>query len=523
MVLASEHGRSMPAADNSPSAGKARIFSKGWKPGFLFWFLVILALWLPWVVLCMPGSNSTDTLAQLSQFMGHRPYSNHHPVVSTIIFGAVYSVGMFFDGNQGGHVALLLFQYVAMAAMVALAARWLAKGGLDARIVAAITLFIGICPVFPMFVQWPVKNTIAAGVMYLFAVQLAVLLLDSEHGESPHSFCSWWALALTGIFCCLLRNDGAYIVLPTLLVALLVLVRKPDYRRAVLGSFGGILAVYLVWMMAVIPGLGIATSNPREMLSLPIQQLAYTIKNDPKYFEGELGKEIESLLIEDRNLKTIADKYSVKKSDPVKKQFRFDNRDEVSQFLGIWARVGSDHLDQYREALALHTRGYWNPFMSKGKYCEVNTVGKLYTVAARGTPNEDHFDGVYEVHPGGKSLCKGLINFMWSVPGLALLVNPAFYVWVCVLAGLGLLIRRRPTAVLLVLCVCIIGICCLSPLTGGLRYAFPLCFLAPLMLGFLASRKPAVDVASRARHAAGAAPTRDEERETAEQGDEDDR
>lgn len=450
---------------------------------FMFWLIVILVLWSPWVLACAPGSNSTDMLAQLSQFLGHRPYSNHHPVFMSVVFGSAYSIGMLVGGNQGGHIAVLVFQTLCMASFVALAARWMMRAGVGRCVVWPITLFIGVVPVFPMFVQWAVKNTLAAGVMYLFVVQVLLLVLSSERDERPPLVASWWALAITGVLSCLMRNDGVLIVVPTLLVVTVVLWRKPENRRAASAGAGSVLAFYLAWMLVVIPGLGIQASNPREMLSLPVQQLAYTIKHDQGYFKGDLADDIDALLIDGRSVKTLGERYKTKVSDPVKKQFKFESRDEIACFLRIWIQVGRDHLGEYAKAAMVHTRGYWNPFMEKSRYCEVNNIGKLYTVAAKGTEHEDRFEGTFAVFPRAKALCRKVINAMWKVPGASLLGNPAFYAWVCLFAGVVLLFRRDKMAVLLVPAICVWGICCLSPLCGSLRYALPLCFIAPLLVG----------------------------------------
>lgn len=184
--MAGDNTDGLVQAPRTTENGAARflgaISSFARKHALLFWFLLVFLLWSPWLIACAPGSNSTDTLAQLSQFLGHRAYSNHHPVFVSFVFGAVYYLGMFVDGNQGGHMALFTFQVVLMAFIVALAARWMTRAEIRLGVVSCITLFIALCPVFPMFAQWLVKNTLAAGVMYLFAVQLVILILKYERG-----------------------------------------------------------------------------------------------------------------------------------------------------------------------------------------------------------------------------------------------------------------------------------------------------------------------------------------------------
>lgn len=89
------------------------------------------------------------------------------------------------------------------------------------RIVLVLTIaFICLFPLFPLFGQYAVKDSLFASVFIAFMSFYALALKNArnENFNWRVLFC----LALSAIMCCLLRNNGLYIVLISLPVLAIV-------------------------------------------------------------------------------------------------------------------------------------------------------------------------------------------------------------------------------------------------------------------------------------------------------------
>lgn len=118
-------------------------------------FAVILACYLPYMIVMFPGHTSSDFIGELRQFYGAIPAGNHHPWFMTMLFGALFQAGSFVVGSSQGGVFLVSFvQTVAMASTFAFFVALLSKAGCPRAVGLGLTAFFALCPIFPIYAQW---------------------------------------------------------------------------------------------------------------------------------------------------------------------------------------------------------------------------------------------------------------------------------------------------------------------------------------------------------------------------------
>ena len=71
-------------------------------------FAAVFILWLPHLILSYPTNMCWDAYDQLSQFLGIRNYSNHHPIASTLMMGGLVKIGSLVNGNFGAFFYILV-------------------------------------------------------------------------------------------------------------------------------------------------------------------------------------------------------------------------------------------------------------------------------------------------------------------------------------------------------------------------------------------------------------------------------
>lgn len=430
---------------------------------FLIYFGIIFLCWLPTLLICYPGSLSYDGMFQLGQYLGNTPMTGHHPWPATMLMGTIVDLG------RGVSLELGVFLYVLFQSLVCSAA--FGATCLSARQVLGKTaavlslLFFALVPTWSAYAQFFVKDTIFFGVFAAFF--LSVVLFVHTRGR-----CSWlvWAgLFVTGIASTLLRNNGLYIVVTSILV--LVFAADSWKKRGALVLTGAvILALNLFVSQTLMPSLGIEPGSVREMLSLPFQQTArYAIE-----YSEELTAEDIEIIDAVLDYETVITQYDPRGADPVKNTYRGDG-ESLKEYFKLWLRCGLKHPGVYLEATWDMVFGYFLPGYRFGTY-----GGHYFSIAAPQYEVEIHF-----AHPDAVYALDSLSRLFSVIPGALLLSSPGTFSWVLIWCCAALLRRRKWLPIVATLPLWLsLAINCVSPVNGLLRYALPMMASTPLLIVF---------------------------------------
>ena len=157
----------------------------------------------------------------------------------------------------------------------------------------------------------------------------------------------------------LFRHNGFYalLVFAVLFLALHKVTGLTGYLKKTVIVFAGILAAYLILNKGLAFALQAQDAGSREMLTVPIQQMArvYAMEGDT------LSEEEKSTLTEILPEEALSH-YTPKLSDPVK--IAFDNEAferDPGKYLKLWAQIGLKHPFAYLNAWFMTSYGFWYP------------------------------------------------------------------------------------------------------------------------------------------------------------------
>lgn len=461
--------RAKPAPHPAPAVPGAKAF---WLV-----FGVLLAAWLPYLLLCWPGSVTYDGANQLSQYLGATPATAHHPWASTLLLGLPNTL-------CGGSVTAGVFLYVVFQSLVCAAAyAWTcvtAGRFAGRRAILPALLYFAVLPTWGSYAQMYVKDTLYAGFFAVFFTAAAVFA--ARRGAVRKGTLA--LLAVSALVCTLIRNNGAYAVIPALLL-LLPAARRGLGRRFAFLTAAAALAVLLLFNHVLLPAWGVAPGSVREALSLPFQQTARCCIEHPEDVSDEERAAIDAVL----DYETIVAQYKPRVSDNVKNTYHGD-REALAAYLGVWLRMGLRHPLTYCEAALNACFGYLAPGYLNGKY-----GGGYYGAGGASFGIE-----APRAFPALTELVKRF-NIAWSkLPGLGALMTPSSYTWLLALCTAALLRKKRFRAAAALVCLWItLAINCVSPVNGLLRYTLPLMAAAPLLCAYtLAALRTAAPSASPA-------------------------
>lgn len=452
-------------ARRAPRAGAESRFSRA-LGSWPVVFVLLLLCWLPVWLAFWPGSFSPDSATQFYSYVDWQ-HSTHHPLLHTLLLGFLLSVGI--DASPDGTATwgLALYSMVQMAltaGILAYACHWLRRRGapLAARLI--VTLLFMLFPFYALWSFYSQKDVLFGALALLFSLQLC-----DVWREGPAALRRPWrivAFVLVAVLMALMRNNGVY-ALCLLLPFGLALARGMRLRAA--GLLAGCVAAYLAANGALVWATEATVPCKIEMLSIPLQQIARTLRDEPAAIELDT-QGVLSTLYEG----SPADVYAPDIADPVKWAANYDSVDEsLPALFSLWARMGIAYPKPFIEAFLTQNLPYYLP----------------------GAPMRDRFDlGVtqldyYEIQeqsflPGLRDVLltyDGTLSLL-GLPGVRLLSDTAFYVWLCIAAlGLALYRRQRHWAVAFVFLLALWATCLAGPV-AIIRYMLGFFYAMPVLL-----------------------------------------
>lgn len=422
-------------------------------------FLLILIFWLPYLLICYPGSVTYDGMYQLGQAFGAVEATNHHPWLSTLLMGWIVGLGKWEVG---------IFLYVLFQSLVCAAAFGAVCGQMwvqtRSRLWTGLTLaYYALVPTWGSYAQMFVKDTLFYGVFTAFF--LCLVRFVQQKGRCHWSV--WAGLFLFALLGALLRNNGLYVAVPSILL-LVTLLRSWKRRGVLLAGAAAVLGVYLCWNQVLLPAWGVAPGSVREMLSLPFQQTARYVSEQ----EGQLSQADMDVINGVLDYQVLLEQYDPCVSDPVKNTYHGDGQ-ALKDYFRLWLRQGLDRPDVYMEATLNSMFGYFLPGYRFGTY-----GGNYFMMQESAYGVEAAF-----AHPDQVAAVDAFSR-LWSLtPGLLLLNAPGTHSWLLLLCTAALLRKKLWAGLLITLPVWLtLGICCISPVNGLVRYMLPVMAVTPLLL-----------------------------------------
>lgn len=323
--------------------------------------LAILIAWIPYIIITYPCNFTADTRDQVAQFIGDESkcktcktivypegsttiLNNHHPVLHTLLVGSFAKVGMELGNINVALFALALLQVIFLAFVYSYTVNYIKKIGVP-LIFQMLTLgFFMFYPVVPMYAMTLTKDSIYSGLMILLTIQLFKIVRNGEEFFGSKKEKQITFLVCLGFM--FSRNNGLYILFAVIAV-LAIMYRKSFAKLKSIGISIGIPIVlyWIVFLKLILPAFGIPNGSPREMLSIPFQQVArYAYAwGEEGFEEGEIEK-LDKILCFKGDIEVLQKRYNPVISDPVKYHFNKNyTKEELKDFFGVWFKLLMRH------------------------------------------------------------------------------------------------------------------------------------------------------------------------------------
>lgn len=326
------------------------------KHSILMPFLIILLCGLPYIVYFYPGTVQQDGNVQLQQFLGNYGKTSHHPYISTIVLGTCFKIGSSIGNDNLGIFIYTFLEFLLSSFVFAYTISFMKdlKAPIALRFLTLI--YFSIFTIWPINAYTFVKDTIYYLIFVLIVIKIFKYVTQEE---KQTSIVFNVGLALLCIALCCFRNNGIEVVLLSLFA--LFFVNKNKKRIIILACVMiSVLCHNFLVQPFIYDKVELEEGSIREALSVPIQQVAMTIKKHGDSISAEDKEFLED--IHNMTFEEISEDYIPEISDPIKNKFEYEpDGEQLSKYFSLWFKFLFQHPMTYIDAYCNNFYGYFCP------------------------------------------------------------------------------------------------------------------------------------------------------------------
>lgn len=442
---------------------------------WIFYAAVIFFCWLPVFLAYYPSVFAYDAEGQLYQVIAH-DYSTHHPLLHTLFLGAFFRLGGMLGSYSAGMAIHSVVQMLLMATTFGWALSYLYQRRMARWVRILLLLFYAFFPANSVLALSTTKDVLFSAMVMIHTVCLYRMACDREMRMSRKEQAVYIAFAVLML---LFRNNAVYafvISMPVLWIGM----GKGKARKA---YFKMALTVFLLFAAGstVLKAATHAQSgSPREMLSVPLQQMARTRVVAEETLDPAMRQELEAYLPSE----WVFAAYHPHLADPVKN--RAVIHDNPKGLIETWIKLGMQHSAIYVDAFLDNSLGLW--FLQDTSHAQVYGIGTESGFGYLSTDNRTMPAGCeiveHSLLPGLRVFMEKIVsdNEYGKIPVVRILFAPALYWWLLYLCIVTAIYRKRyreilPMAFLVAYYLTLL----LSP-TVLVRYMYPIMATIPVIL-----------------------------------------
>lgn len=457
--------------------------------GFMVYMVIYLfggvLLFITFLAVC-PGIYSYDASVQVLQFFGNKPVTTHHPLLHTLFLcGSLKAGNLLFGSYQAGMAIHSVLQAAVLNAVFSYVIWRMLKKQRPALLVIFTVLYFMVNPYMQIFLFVTTKDVLFGASFLLLFIFALDFFCDREK-----FFHSRWLQArflLTALLVCFLRNQGIYVFLLFAVIALVYLFfisKKRIGRWLMLTVLTA--GCYLVVSGPLFGAFGVESGDSREILSVPMQQLARAYHEAPEQLTPEELSYIRELIPPE-----YLDQYVSVNADPVKSGFQTEvMKKDIGKFFKTWLSIGMKTPLIYADSFFMGNWGYWYP---------EETQYWINYIIFDGAFMDEEFN-VLNIRRNSRFPEYGeylraisLTPEFETIPVISVLLNQAFPFWMMLIAAAAVICYKKYRFLIpMTLLLGYWGTLLLGPVTS-VRYAFPLMICIPSLLCLLSDAAASPD------------------------------
>ena len=452
--------------------------------------LLLVLCWSPYLVAFYPGTVISDAAWMFEQYIGLEKMTTWHSVFTTWFLGWCVSLGRLLGSDNIGCFLYTLLQTLLLAYAFGRVMRFMRRLRVGRIWQLGVMAFLALLPIWGCYAQMVGKDTFYTATLLVMFMELIELTLAKA--TDRQSAACWIRLGLCALLCCLWRNNGFYVVLPTAVVAVCVLLRGKARLRGG-AALGAALLLFLLFDKALVPSLDIANASTSGVYSVCFQQTARVVRDRGRELTAEEKSEIDKVL----DVETIGDLYEPWISDPVKYTYRYfgagveAESKALSEYRKTWFSMMFKYPREYIQGFMANNSGYYafTPKYIGITYSQQAGARFYYTTYPLEGEGQLHTAQIAALKPV-RDLIAAVSERLWTMPILSLLYCCAAYTWLLVAGAISLAHQKRWRDIALLTPVLLsFAVCLISPVNDYIRYYLPVIACGIPLMAYVGTKK----------------------------------
>ena len=446
---------------------------------------IIFLCWLPVFLAYYPSVFAYDAEGQLYQVIAH-DYSTHHPLLHTLFLGAFFRLGGQVLGSYSAGMAVhSVVQMLLMAAVFGYALSYLSRKGVSMYLRVMLLLFYALFPTNSVLAISTTKDVLFSALVLLYTIMAYRMVADgglTEVGDGGFAKKDWGIYIIISVLLLLFRNNAVYAFALSVPLVCIGLHRgkstkETEMWRKYLIMSAAALILFAAGGMALKTALHAGNGSPREMLGVPLQQMARTRVQAEESLSPEMRQQLDRYL----SSEWVFAAYNPYLADPVKN--RAVVHDDPVGLVRTWIKLGTEYPQIYIDAWLDNSIGYW--FLEDQTHSRVYGIGTESGFGYLSTDNRTMPAGCeIEEHsylPGLRAFMERIVsdNVYQQIPVIRIIFAPAFYWWLLCLYIAIVIYRRKYILLLPAVFLAIYYLTLLLSPTVLIRYMYPFVVSVP--------------------------------------------
>lgn len=470
---------------------------KNWQV-FFFYTAIIFLCWIPVFLAYYPSVFAYDAEGQLYQVIAH-DYSTHHPLIHTLFLGTFFNLGgKLFGSYSAGMAVHSLVQMLLMAMIFGYTLLFLYQEKTAVVLRLLLCGFYALFPTNSILALSTTKDVLFSGLVLLF-----VLKMYQENRN-------WYSFLLITVLMLLFRNNAVYAYAVGLPFGYLIwrkaqqtskqttdkdkqVTREADtagskktWKRNVILMLAPLL-LFAAGSALLKQGTDAYNGSPREMLSVPLQQMARTRVRHEEEIPAALQQELDAYL----SSEWVFAAYNPYLADPVKNQAVI--HDNPAGLIQTWLKLGIQFPMTYVDAFLDNSIGYW--YLADKSHSTIYGVGTESGFGYLSTDNRTMPAGCEIIEhsylPKLRAFMEKIVsdNEYQKIPIVSVIFAPAFYWWLLCLYLVFFWQRKEYRMLLLGVFLVLYYLTLLLSPTVLIRYMYPFVVSVPAMMCLVSAQK----------------------------------
>lgn len=439
------------------------------------YFLIIIICWIPVLLAYYPSILNYDGPAQIYMYMTNT--MTHHTILSTLLMGFCYKIGIEISNTQIGILLYSIIQMTLMAAIFSYSVHFIEKKTNKRWIRNISLIFYALFPLNQLFPLMTTKDTLFAGLVVMFIINIYKVI------EEKNTIADYIYIIMLSVLMLLFRKNAIYALIVLIPFVIMIFFKQKEILKKVLIVLLIIILSYKVSNKILLSFDEKGGTGDRYTTIMSSQAIARVCRQKGNELTKEEKEKIKYYCKDYRIMSLI---YKNSLADNANMAMNYENiKKDEKGFMKFTIELALKYPEIFVDAYLDTIRGYWyisdtsfnTIYKDEEKGCLELTFSKVFE-------NKEAAVQQNSLIPPLKAFYDDMLakNYYTKIPVLYILFQPATYFYILLALILHSIYKRDKRNVISELYLILYFLTCFLAPCAIIRYMYGVIVSLPVII-----------------------------------------